>query len=61
MKLITSKKQKEIDNLNFKKLLLVAKIVYEKYAPSGVDGSMKDNFEDLRIIASDVFYADNII
>ena len=56
MKLITKKRQKEIDEMNIKKLIYTITLMHRKHNPLVTTGD-KEYFKK---IAEDIYYADNI-
>jgi len=58
MKIITNKKQEEIDNLNIDKLIFAMRTVYEEFA-SDKHGTVA--YRDFRLQANNIYWSDNIV
>ena len=56
MKIITKKKQKEIDKINIKRIAFTIKITYEKYCELE-----EIEYKDLIAQAENIYYADDVI
>jgi len=61
MKIITNKKQKELDEMAIKKLKFVARATLQTYGRFNTPEEYKTEIERAERSASEVFWADNVI